>query len=42
MVAWLLERGADASALDYRGNTPVQNALEAGRDDIAALLRAAG
>lgn len=39
MVAWLVGLGADTTAPDFRGNTPLQNAEAAGREDIAALLR---
>lgn len=38
LVAWLIEHGADTSARDYRGMTPLENAQAAGRADIAALL----
>ena len=39
LVRWLLERGADAGALDYEGKTAWQRAEEAGSGDVAALLR---
>ena len=35
----LLEHGADASAVDERGRTPLRCAEEGGRADVAALLR---
>jgi ankyrin repeat protein len=38
LVAWLIDLGADTTAPDFRGNTPLQNAQAAGRDDIVALL----
>jgi ankyrin repeat protein len=42
MVAWLLEHGAEVNALNYSDKTPLALALEAGREDIANLLRRHG
>ena len=39
LVRLLLEHGADASAVDERGRTPLRCAEEGGRADVAALLR---
>jgi ankyrin repeat protein len=42
MAAWALDLGADVNALYFDSNTPLQRAIEAGSDDIAALLREHG
>jgi len=39
MVAWLLDRGADPTALNYQGKTPLALAIDGGHDVVAALLR---
>ena len=39
MVKWLLERGADTTATDYEGKTPLQVAEEQGRREAADVLR---
>jgi ankyrin repeat protein len=41
MVEWLLARGADPSATDYEGKTPLQRAEEQGRPRVAEILRQA-
>ena len=42
MVRWLLEHGADPNPLNYEGKTPLKLAVEGGKADIAAILRAGG
>jgi uncharacterized protein len=42
LVGWLIEQGADVHGADFRGKTPLENARDAGRDDIAAVLHAGG
>ena len=43
LVAWLLAHGADeVNMRDFRGQTPLANALANGHDEIANLLRAHG
>lgn len=42
VVRWLLEHGADTSAMDWQGKSPVQAALDGGHTEIAQLLQAAG
>jgi ankyrin repeat protein len=41
MAEWLLERGADTTATDYEGKTPLQVAEENGHAEVAELLRRA-
>jgi ankyrin repeat protein len=43
MVLWLLDKGAtDLEVQDYRGKTPLQNAVESNQTEIADLLRERG
>jgi ankyrin repeat protein len=44
MLRWLLEHGgaADVNILNYEKKTPLAKALEAGQEDMAEVLRAAG
>jgi len=42
IVRRLLEAGGDPNVTDARGMTPLRTAVRLGRDDVAALLRAAG
>ena len=42
MTRWLLEHGADPNLLNYEGKTPLKLAVEAGKEEIAAILRAGG
>ncbi len=39
MVAWLLQRGANTGALDYEGKTPLERAVENGRQEIVEMIR---
>ncbi len=41
-VRWLLDRGADLHAVGRDGLTPLAWAIREGRDEVAAILRAAG
>lgn len=42
LVALLLDHGADLSAKDYEGKTPLATAIKNGHEDIAQLLRQRG
>ena len=42
MARWLLEQGADPNPLNYEIKTPLKLAVEGGRDEIAAILKAKG
>ncbi len=42
MVAWLLDHGAKVNALDFRGKTPLQHAIERGHTAVADVLRSRG
>ena len=42
MAEWLLAHGADPTAIDYDGKTPLQRALEYGSHGVAGALEAYG
>lgn len=42
MARWLLEHGANPNLLSYEKKTPLKLAVESGKDEIAAILRAGG
>lgn len=42
MTRWLLEHGANPNLLNYESKTPLKLAVEGGKDEIAAILRASG
>jgi uncharacterized protein len=42
MTRWLLEHGADPNLSNYEKKTPLKLAVEAGKAEIAAILRAGG
>jgi len=44
MLRWLLDHGgaADINILNYEKKTPLAKAIEAGREDLADVLREAG
>jgi ankyrin repeat protein len=39
MARWLIDLGADVSAPDFQGKTPLERAEQYGRTEIAAMLR---
>jgi ankyrin repeat protein len=42
MVRWLIEHGAEPNPMNYENKTPLKLAVEGGKDEIAAILRASG